>query len=635
MLRKLSPFSSEEPAWSGLFLLTFTASIVYTFSEWLFIITKPSSIAILPLLQKVRIFLLSLGVVSTIGFALLAFIGLLWLILKWRWLKPIATLLPAGILSGTTLLLVDNFTYTLFHWGIATSSGWTRAMYMLAFLGMLYGWTRKVNAWLISEEKRRHNHYFRFAPIALTGLVILLLALTYVPPHAVRPLNANPDAPTTKKLPHILLITADGLNANHLSVYGYQRDTTPNLRQLAERSLVAENAYSNCAYTAGSVVSILTGKYPTTTRVIYRPDKLRDKDAFEHLPYILKSYGYFGVQYSWPHHVDAYALNFQSGFDIANGVIFAQSPVLTNLQKYLDEDSADYMYEILNRIVDRLRHIFFLKDMTDYRLLVPTNPEVFSLEDRDKLEKAIEILITSDKPVFAHIHWMGTHGPKFHPGTQIFSQGKNINDQEAWDPDFYDDAILEFDQAMGRLLDTLETHGLADQTVLIVASDHGQQWKATTRLPWIIHFPQDAYRRRIQDEVQSLDIAPTLLDYLGIPQPMWMEGASVLRVDPGPRPIFSTGIGDEVKVDSKTRQLIPETIKPPFYNIDYISVVSCNWWYRLKLNSRVWESGQIEDSTATCTPLPPEQVFTLIVEHLKERGFDTSGLGSFDDIQHP
>ncbi len=69
--------------------------------------------------------------------------------------------------------------------------------------------------------------------------------------------------------PHIFYITADGVNATNLSVYGYERDTTLRIRQLAETSLVAENAFPNAGNTTSSFISTFTSKYPTTMGILY------------------------------------------------------------------------------------------------------------------------------------------------------------------------------------------------------------------------------------------------------------------------------------------------------------------------------------------------------------------------------
>ena len=123
---------------------------------------------------------------------------------------------------------------------------------------------------------------------------------------------------TDIRRPNILLIGSDGLNASNTSVYGYERDTTPNLRHLADESLLAENAFTNSAKTSGSIISIFNSKLPTQTRVIYPPDILRNSNSYQHLPGILHKLGYRTIEISISHYIDAYTLNLRDGFDIVN-----------------------------------------------------------------------------------------------------------------------------------------------------------------------------------------------------------------------------------------------------------------------------------------------------------------------------
>jgi len=154
MLKRLYPFSTCEPTWSGLFLMTSLSALIYALMEWLFLTTKPSAIAILPISEKIRILLLSFALLNGTALALLAGLGAGWLLFRWHIWKRLGILLPAGILSGLTLLLVDNFTYTLFRFGVSTSVGWSRALYLLGFAIILLLWTREVSGWLAAWANR-------------------------------------------------------------------------------------------------------------------------------------------------------------------------------------------------------------------------------------------------------------------------------------------------------------------------------------------------------------------------------------------------------------------------------------------------------------------------------------------------
>ena len=136
---------------------------------------------------------------------------------------------------------------------------------------------------------------------------------------------------------------------------------------------------------------------------------------------------------------------------------------------------------------------------------------------------------------------MDTHGPQFYPRRRVFSSSE-LQDQE-WMRDFFDDAILDFDSYVGEFVQYMKDAGLWDNTVLIVYSDHVDGWKTNDRIPLLFHFPGGEYAGRIRNNTQNLDIAPTILDYLGLAQPAWMPGLSLLAGEPPAlRPIISAGV---------------------------------------------------------------------------------------------
>jgi arylsulfatase A-like enzyme len=93
-----------------------------------------------------------------------------------------------------------------------------------------------------------------------------------------------------------------------MSVFSYERDTTPTLRELSGPSLVVENAFTNAGATLGSIASIFTSKLPFETGVIYPPNISQGTDASEHLPGILSKAGYKAVEIGVPHYVDAFSI---------------------------------------------------------------------------------------------------------------------------------------------------------------------------------------------------------------------------------------------------------------------------------------------------------------------------------------
>src|SRR5262249_35482007 len=144
----------------------------------------------------------------------------------------------------------------------------------------------------------------------------------------------------------------------------------------------------------------------------------------------------------------------------------------------------------------------------------------------------IDVLEHSTRPVFALVHLMGTHGP-YNPRHRRFS--RNPADPNGQ----YDDAIIDYDRHVERVVRSLDRRGRLADTIVVLMSDHGSV-RRTTRIPFVVMFPDGEHRGRIAENVQLVDLAPTLLDHLGLPVPGWMEGKSLLGNPPDPhRPILT------------------------------------------------------------------------------------------------
>jgi arylsulfatase A-like enzyme len=616
---------SVKYSWRSLFEAAFVVAYLYVFLEWVFIVTKPSFFVAVSLWQKLRIFLFT---ASLLAGAMLAGMALLFLLAGlFRWpaiqniLKRLGVLGIAFILASLGLLLVDNFTYTIFQFGIISTRGFTTLLYLIGFLALLIYTFTDIQKTLAGVERFLANKKFRkVMDIVFLGILLASFLLNFERPESV---EQEVVAATQQRdnLPDILLITSDGLNADNLSAYGYERDTTPRIKELVASSLVAENAFNNSGKTLGSILSFYTGKYPTRTRVLYSPDILKGKDSFQHLPGILKTLGYYNVQYTYPNHADAFSANLLSGFDEANGVSVQQNVVQNQLSQYVKTDYAYFFYEIANRIVDRLRHVFFNKKMVNQQDIVEGNTHSF--DDQQKIDSVLGVVRSKEQPVFAHIHWMGTHGRVFVTNNRTYSAAKDAQQQADWDVDFYDDSIIDFDAAVGQIIDGLRELGAYDNTILVIGSDHSQNYFTEKRIPLIMHFPSNQHSGTVQSNVQNIDLAPTLLDYLGVDRPVWMDGASILDGNPGNRPIFGVSTGEG---QIKSGRQVASAVKPPFYQFGYISVVYCDHWYRLGLMQPGWKTGQVAGSSAVCPGVADATVYGWMHDRLEKDGFDVSSL---------
>ncbi|MEA3479139.1 MAG: hypothetical protein U9R60_13215, partial [Bacteroidota bacterium] len=174
--------------------------------------------------------------------------------------------------------------------------------------------------------------------------------------------------------------------------------------------------------------------------------------------------------------------------------------------------------------------------------------------------------------------------------------------------------------------------GLLDATILILYTDHGQKYAINERVPLIFHFSMGEHQGRIKTNAQNLDISPTILDYLDLPQPEWMSGESLLKGNPDAnRLIFSTGTRQAVtELEGGIFILDESRLKPPFYQFSFLNVIDCQKWYQLNLGDNYGFSwGDVEGHTSPCSEdslLNPDQIKDAMIEHLSSAGFDVSSI---------
>jgi hypothetical protein len=599
--------------------------------EWIFFVTKPSFMSGMTLWSQIKIYLLSALGLCILPVLIIVILGSVDRALQAKFVRtPLISfglIIPVWLISSLILLLFDNFTYTVFGFGIVSTERFLRAAYGICFIVLLLFSYYKIRRYILVRSKKKHP-VRRDQAFFVLGITAIAAISSFVS-------NAgNSDIPNPaltqnsvkEKLPNIILLGSDGLDAAHFSVYGYERDTTPNIRELSKDALVAENVFANAGTTGGSIASIMTSKLPLETGVIYPPDILRGVDAYQHLPGILKRMGYHTVDLSVPYYGDAITLNLLDGYDIANQRSNTNNLIIKITRSIGGGDSAYFVGTMLQRISDRLLHIFFLQPML--------NPYEFVIQpasrsnEQNRFNELIALLEESETPVFVHVHMLGTHGPLFEIREQVFSIGQTQED--AWMVDFYDDAILNFDQYVGELFSYLSKTGQLENTIIIVYSDHGMMWSTNQRVPLIFWFPEGNFKKRIKDHVQNIDIAPTILDYLDQSIPEWMDGQSLLEQNLKPSDyIFSASVESSLVDVTKDGLWAVEMERrsPPFYQVGYVGLIVCDRWYELYVQNPRMLHGNIKDLNTPCglgTVPDPEYARQILLEYLFNNGYDIS-----------
>lgn len=592
--------------------------------EWLFHVTKISFMSLYTATEMLNVLssgalLVALGLllISIPFFLVGILLGILFkqpLLRCWTMFLPVILLL-----SMVLLVLIDNFSLTVLGWGVRDSAGlgvWIYRAFNVALLLLVARW--------ICRFLARPVYTATDKAITLGAVLIIASALPLM--LITGSLWSGRDmelSVVSGDPPNIVILSGDGIAANHMSLYGYERPTTPFMDSVRDEFLVAENSFTNASDTGGAVVSLLTGKLPTTTRVIYPPDTLRGADSFEHLPALLKKIGYYNVDISMRHYADPFDLNMRGGFSEANfrklkhegGTLVSairSVPAFVHASQLIDR--------ISERVSERFDHIWRGKPMSD-PLAEVNRPDLRWIRDPDRMKELERVIREAPSPFFIHVHMMGTHGERFKPTIRVYSTEEDYH--TLWSIDGYDDAIMDFDrnvEATYQLLDELE---ILDSTLLIVTSDHGFSHRAVERLPMLMRLPGKTHSGMLGGNTERLDIAPTILHVLGLPKQEWMEGASMLTDgsgSPASRDIFATGSRSEKTADGNFWSV--SKVEPPWYSLGRLFLIHCDQGFTLNVDTLEVVEQEVVGSNAHCDErISPEEARARLYRHLEEKAY--------------
>lgn len=356
--------------------------------------------------------------------------------------------------------------------------------------------------------------------------------------------------------PNIVMIGSDTLRADRLGNSDYHRRLTPRLDALAQRGTYFSHCYVPCARTAPSLISMLTGTWPHTHGV--RDNFVGDDELAlptPALPALLAQAGYCTA-----------AIGDWAAADMKKfGLGFAQSD--------LPEDQWNLKYLIRQGPKD-LR--LFLSLFTHNRFGKRFLPELYYLAGipltrevgRDGREM-ITNLAGKDQSFFLNIFMATTHPPfgSEYPYYTLFSdpeyngESKFVmarltdpfeiirrqgDSKKEFDLDqiinLYDGCVKNFDDEAGKIIDHIEKLGIADNTIIVIYSDHGMEFfehdtwgqgnsvrgDHSARVPLIIKDPRRPGGNVASRITRTVDIAPTLLDLLGMEKPKHMDGESLV-----------------------------------------------------------------------------------------------------------
>tara|TARA_Y100000310_G_scaffold267407_1_gene279385 strand:- start:6799 stop:8124 length:1326 start_codon:yes stop_codon:yes gene_type:complete len=320
---------------------------------------------------------------------------------------------------------------------------------------------------------------------------------------------------------NVIFIVVDALRFDHLGKSGYNRDTSPNIDRIANESAFFTNSITAIPSSTPSVASMMTGLYPHShgLRFILR-HKLNPKITT--LAEILQAHGYRTIGYD----IDSMDSGIEKGFD----------------------EFSSLQWRIKNKI-KRLIH----------------KKEVTRAEELTDFAKS-QIKKNKHKKFFLYLHYADLHTPyeppkpfdeMFNPGYKGESVFDDWSDKKG-DIVFninlpkekvhnaiaqYDGLIKFIDMQVSYIIKYIEELKLKDKTSIIITADHGEGlgehglsfqhslclYEEGIRIPLIIHAPK-IQGKKIETQVQTIDIMPTILDILDIPLIEKVDGKSLVPI---------------------------------------------------------------------------------------------------------
>lgn len=355
----------------------------------------------------------------------------------------------------------------------------------------------------------------------------------------VRPLGGADDVLALAKRDdlNVVFLLVDTMRADRLGAYGYERPTSPTIDHLARTGIRFANHLAQSSWTKTSMASIWTATYPSRNGIL-RYDHAIPNSAVMPAE-ILKDSGYITAGI-WRNGWVASTFGFEQGFEV-----YHRPNIGTPLAGVRRESDNPYAK--------------------------------LAGSDMDATDGVLEFLRANERDrFFLYVHFMDAHQYLSDEESAIFGTTYS---------DLYDNSIHWTDRQVARVLDGLEEYGLRDETIVVIASDHGEAFlehgneghakdlhREVIYTPWIVSLPFSLEQGVVVDAMtENVDIWPTLLDLLGEPALEDVDGISrvpeilsVLGNEAGPsnpeRPSFAQLDRSWGKTEAESEPLISVTV---------------------------------------------------------------------------
>ncbi|MBA7522032.1 2,3-bisphosphoglycerate-independent phosphoglycerate mutase [subsurface metagenome] len=375
------------------------------------------------------------------------------------------------------LALISSFIILLYIASFRRISPFNYFLFILILFGVVYSICISVRF----REKFSFLNKVANGKLVLVPIILILICNGFI--YSYRLINRS-------KGPNIILISIDALRADHLSCYGYHRNTSPNIDQLARGGVLFKNCLSQATWTLPSHASIFLSQYVWRHKVDNRNKRL--VNSFATLAETLRDRNYTTCAFVGGGLLSAKFGFFNQGFEIYDDGI-------PHRREHYEISS--YINKLLSWLESVRNRKFFLFIHT-YDVHEPYNPPApyFDLYTKGRCKGELDYIMA-----------------------------------------VYDGGINYVDDQLGKIFEKLNQLGIDNNTIIILTADHGEAFREHDRLghghkPYIeiVHVPlimkgPGIPRNRIYETwVQHIDILPTILEILNIPQRKEMQGRSIL-----------------------------------------------------------------------------------------------------------
>ncbi len=324
----------------------------------------------------------------------------------------------------------------------------------------------------------------------------------------------------------VILLVIDTLRADHLSCYGYERKTSPNIDRLAKEGALFEYAYPSDVPTQPSFTSMFTGLRGIQTGIVSHSQSENLSEDIPCFPELLSQKGIV---------TGAVSTLYMMRRWFARGYQYYMNPVAGIRRRVQQVDAEEINAMALPWIQENRDKDFFLfmHYWDPHSLYYPPEPYrrlFYNGNESDPNNHSLDVLKMQPVWPFTKRH--------------LDAIGKNITDIN-YIVAQYDGEIRYADDNVGKLISLLESLGIYDETAIIMTSDHGESlgehhfyfdhhevYETTIRVPLIVRYPKMAPKdQSIKALVQStLCIMPTVLNLFGIQVPECLEGKNLIKI---------------------------------------------------------------------------------------------------------